>query len=191
MKAAFFCVDAQNDFMTPETARLYVPGSGEIRPRITDLTLLAMKRDIPVIASQDTHGHNDPEFKSFPEHCIGLTVGAELIPEACLLGTSIGKPPRNIPDVIITKQTYDVFSNPLTAKIVKAINAKQWFVYGVATDYCVRATVLGLRKMGCKVTVVKDAITGVSKDTTDKAYAEMRAAGVNFVSSDYVESVIA
>jgi nicotinamidase/pyrazinamidase len=187
MKAAFFCVDAQQDFMYHD-GKLYVPGAESLLLNISALTMLAMREDIPVIASTDIHTNHDPEFKLFPPHCIELTPGAALIREACL-GVGTGKAPRSIPDVIITKQTYDVFSNPLTAKIVKAVNAKQWFVYGVATDYCVRAAVLGLRKMGRKVNVVTDAIMGVAKDCSG-VISEMRAAGANFVSCNYVESAI-
>lgn len=181
MKTAFFCVDLQQDFIRPAGA-LYVKGSDQLIPVFQEITRIAMTSDIPVVASMDLHLQNDPEFKMFPPHCIALTHGSELIMETCM-GVESGKLPRHIPDIIITKQTYDVFSNPLTEKIIKAVGAKKWCVYGVATDYCVRAAVLGLRKMRCKVDVFANAIMGVAEHTTEKAIAEMRTAGANFVSS--------
>jgi nicotinamidase/pyrazinamidase len=187
MKTAFFCVDLQQDFVRSGGA-LYVKGAEQLIPTFQEITRTAMSFDIPVIASMDLHLQNDREFTIFPPHCIALTHGAELIREVCM-GVEEGKSPRHIPDVIITKQTYDVFSNPLTEKIIKAVGAKKWCVYGVATDYCVRAAVLGLRKMRCRVDVFADAIMGVAKDTTEKAIAEMRTAGANFVSSKNFEAL--
>lgn len=51
-------------------------------------------------------------------------------------------------------------------------------VYGIATDYCVRAAALELRKRGHEVVLVTDAIAGVAPETTEKALGEMRAAGI-------------
>ncbi|MGH9801820.1 MAG: isochorismatase family protein, partial [Blastocatellia bacterium] len=59
-------------------------------------------------------------------------------------------------------------------------------VFGVATDYCVRACVLGLVEAGACVQVVEDAIRGVAAETTDQTFAEMRAAGVKFTTTDEV-----
>ena len=188
MKAAFFCVDAQNDFMSPSGC-LYVKESVRILSKILELTYCAMHNNVPVVASMDLHAVHDPEFETFPPHCINLTPGAELDPEACVRVPD-SNPPRFIPDIIITKSTYDVFSNPLTEKILKIINAKQWFVYGVAADYCVRAAVLGMLKRRYKVNVIADAIAGVSADTTEKAYHEEKLAGAKFILTKDVEAMI-
>lgn len=181
MKTAFFCVDAQFDFMDP-SGKLYVKGAEATFPKIASLTSFAMQYRIPVIASRDWHHTRDPEFAMFPEHCVAGTTGAELIPASIAVGS--GSQSRVIPDVVISKQNYDVFSNSCAAKVVAAIKSHQWFVYGVATDYCVKATVLGLRKMRRKVYVVTDAIQGVAEDTTKMAICEMKAVGAKFVTYD-------
>ena len=56
-------------------------------------------------------------------------------------------------------------------------------VYGVATDYCVRAAVLGLLKRGCRVTVVEDAIAPVEKQTGEESLKLMRGEGAVFKST--------
>jgi nicotinamidase/pyrazinamidase len=59
-------------------------------------------------------------------------------------------------------------------------------VYGVATDYCVKAAVLGLQKRGLQTYVVQDAIKGVAPETTKQALEEMAAAGARFVTTEDV-----
>jgi nicotinamidase/pyrazinamidase len=51
-------------------------------------------------------------------------------------------------------------------------------VYGIATDYCVKATALDAAKAGYKVTVVAGLSRGVAPDTTAKALEEMKATGI-------------
>ena len=61
-------------------------------------------------------------------------------------------------------------------------------VYGVATDYCIKAAVVGLQKRGVQCYVVEDAISGVAPDTTKSALEEMVRAGARFVkTSDVLE----
>ncbi len=81
------------------------------------------------------------------------------------------------------KQSFDVFTNPATELILKKIKANQAVVYGVATDYCVKAAVLGMQKRGIQTLVVKDAIKAVNVNPGDgeKAIEEMEGAGAKFV----------
>jgi nicotinamidase/pyrazinamidase len=51
-------------------------------------------------------------------------------------------------------------------------------VYGVATDYCVRAAALGLAQRGYRTTVLTDAVAGITAEGTRDAFEEMRRAGV-------------
>ena len=51
-------------------------------------------------------------------------------------------------------------------------------VYGIATDYCVRATVLDAMASGYKVIFVKNLSRGVAPDTSQKAIDQMKAKGV-------------
>jgi nicotinamidase/pyrazinamidase len=58
-------------------------------------------------------------------------------------------------------------------------------VYGIATDYCVKASVLDALDRGYAVTVVSDLIRGVASGTSLDAIAEMKAAGAKFVETVY------
>jgi nicotinamidase/pyrazinamidase len=67
--------------------------------------------------------------------------------------------------------------------ILQAKGVTHLVVYGIATDYCVKASVLDALELGYPVTVVEDLIRGVAPDTSAAAIAEMKAAGAVFVSS--------
>jgi len=62
-------------------------------------------------------------------------------------------------------------------------------VYGIATDYCVKATALDAAKAGYKVIVVKELCRGVAPDTIEKALKEMRSAGVLIVERLDIERI--
>ncbi len=179
----FFNVDTQKDFMNKDGA-LYVPNAESIKGNLKKLTEFAADQ-INVISSVDVH-YGTEEYKDvetelkknggpFPNHCMKGSEGCKPIKETF---------PLDIFTTYITKQTYDVFSNPITKVALKGI--KEAVVYGVATDYCVKAAVLGMLKMGIKVTVVEDAIMGVAKDTTDAALKEMKDKGAAFVKTEEI-----
>ncbi len=97
------------------------------------------------------------------------------------------------------KQSYDVFTNPNLKVFLELADVKQAVVYGVATDYCVRAAVLGMQKQGVQCYVVEDAIKAVNIDFNGnpdpefgkKALEEMAKAGAKFVTTkDVLEDKI-
>lgn len=191
-RVAFFDVDTQFDFMDPAGA-LYVPGAETLRGNLRKLTAFAGRRRIPVVASADAHPPDDPEFKVFPPHCLKGSPGARRIPETRIGGAAVveaGAPFHRLPPlrrparVVIEKCVYNVFTNPAADRVVRSVGARDWVVYGVATDYCVRAAAMGLRKRGYGVTVVEDAIRAVAPDTGAKALAELRASGCGFILTD-------
>ena len=59
------------------------------------------------------------------------------------------------------------------------------YVGGLATDFCVRETVLDARRAGVHVTVLKDAVAGIDvhPGDSDRAFADMRDAGAEFTTS--------
>lgn len=81
--------------------------------------------------------------------------------------------------IIIENQACNVFSNPNTEDILRYMDVDRAFVYGVATDYCVLAAVMGMRKMGIDVILIKDCIAGIDPTTTANALQKMRDAGVH------------
>ena len=151
-ETVFVDIDTQFDFMDPSGA-LYVPGAGKFTPKLKRLSQFAAKNDILIISSADTHKKKDPEFKQFPAHCLSGSRGQKkiretLIGEHCFLPRKVFsrgelfKKVKGFRQVILEKDTYDVFVNPNLGRILKPFKAV--FIYGVALDYCVKYAVLGL-----------------------------------------------
>lgn len=89
--------------------------------------------------------------------------------------------------IFFEKQHYDVSTNPWFEKVIKAHAPHQAVVYGVATDYCVRAGALALRKAGVpEVYLVTDAIRGIKPEDCKKTLEELASAGVKFATSKEV-----
>ena len=86
-------------------------------------------------------------------------------------------------------EVYSIFANPLAEGLLKqlaaALGPLRFVVYGVATDYCVKATALDAVKAGLATTVLTDAIRGVEVQPGDTqgALDELRAAGAKFADS--------
>ncbi|MEK7831046.1 MAG: isochorismatase family protein [Acidobacteriota bacterium] len=191
----FFDVDTQCDFMEPGGA-LYVPGAETINPNLERLLSAAGKHGITTISSRCAHQPGDAEFEMFPPHCLEGTRGAERIfdglPE--LPRTEIAVDEMAVPwdeiapgkHYVVKKKVFDMFSSDWLAGLRErnVFRRKNCVVFGVATDYCVRACVLGLVEAGARVQVVEDAIRGVAAETTEQAFAEMRAAGIRFITTD-------
>ena len=193
----FFDIDTQHDFLDRDGA-LYVPDSESIRPQLERLLRAASERQITTVSSRCAHQVNDPEFAVFPPHCIDGTRGAERVfadlPNLPRRELPVGAAPEPQATLapathyLVKKQVYDLFSNPWLEGLREsgAFSGEQCVVFGVATDYCVRAAGLGLASTGAHVLLVEDAIRGVAPETTAKALEEMRAAGVQFTTTDKV-----
>jgi nicotinamidase/pyrazinamidase len=186
MTKIFFDVDTQNDFMNPDGA-LYVPGAEKLKPNLKKLAKYAIANKITVFGSYDYH-YGTEYFKDvetelskwggpFPDHCMEGSVGAVRIKETV---DSVGEE--------FEKQTYDVFTNSDIRKCLQDYKVDEAVVYGVATDYCVKAAVLGMQKLGIQCYVVEDAIAGVSPETTQKAIFEMKESGATFVKTEDILS---
>jgi nicotinamidase/pyrazinamidase len=92
----------------------------------------------------------------------------------------------NHEQIIVEKQSFDIFDNINVDKIVINLDVSDYVVFGVATDYCIKAAVLGLIRRGYKVSLVTDAVKAVTGEGEKGALIEMRDAGVVFVSTQDV-----
>lgn len=191
-RIAFVDVDTQIDFMQPEGA-LYVPGAETLVPNMKRLIEYARSSNTPIIASVDAHLADDPEFSQFPPHCVRATPGQKKIAVTEIVDAHLvpaePKDEDELPSngaVVLEKTVFSLFGNQNAEAIFRKIAADEYVVFGVATDYCVKAAVMGLLERGYSVAVVEDAIKGVTEDGTTLAIEEMRRAGARFVTTDQI-----
>lgn len=120
----------------------------------------------------------------WPPHCLQGTPGAELHPAL----------ERAKVDVVIDKgqdpnsQGYSGFQDTRLADLLRERGIDRLFVGGLATDYCVKNTVLDALALGLDVVVLEDAVGGVEAQPGDSARAveEMKEAGASFAASNEV-----
>jgi len=188
MSAIFIDVDSQLDFLYPAGA-LYVPGAERIVPAIAHLNRYAAGHGIPVISTTDAHAENDPEFATWPKHCVAGAFGQRK-PEVTLLDRRVVAPHRieGAQQIIVEKQTVDVFQARDFPPLLARLHPDRFVVYGVVTEVCVLYAVRGLLKLGKPVTVVADALQSLTAEGRDTALAEMRAAGVIITVAGYITS---
>jgi nicotinamidase/pyrazinamidase len=141
----FVDVDTQRDFLEP-TGRLFVRGSIDIRTNLARLTRFATGRDIPILATACAHTPDDVELTRFPPHCMAGTSGQERVPETLCAGSVVLTVCDDAGDLIAMYER----GSPI------------FVVYGVATDYCVKAIVNGLLKFQCRVAIVVDAVRAIN-----------------------------
>jgi nicotinamidase/pyrazinamidase len=183
--AALVLVDVQNDFC---------PG-GALAVREGDQVVPALNRLMPlfpvVIAGQDWHPEKHCSFKSqggpWPPHCVQGTRGAELHPglDQSRIAHYVRKADAPERDSYSEFNGHDETGHTLDALLNKH-GVKTLYVGGLATDYCVRATVLDGLARGYEVYVITDAVRAVNVRPNDgeKALLEMAARGARLVTSD-------
>ncbi len=189
----FFDIDTQYDFIMP-AGKLYVKGAEKIIPNLERLTKFAIENNIPVFASADSHPEDDPEFKQFPPHCLTGSAGNRKIKETYLPNAVVlrySEEKQNIDldklnGIIFTKNTFDVFSNPFVENLLKEINPTEVILYGVATDYCVKAAAESLLSRGYKVSIVKDAIKAVDEEDGLRTLKNLEEQGVKLIKTSEV-----
>lgn len=189
----FFDIDTQNDFMRP-AGSLYVPGAEEIVPNLQRLMDWARVNGVPVISSADAHAFDDPEFKIWQPHCVAGTPGQRRIPETafpdpvtipCVAG-AFRAPAQWAGQFIVEKRTYSVEDNPNYEAILASLGRRRAVVFGVATEFCVRAAALGLARRGFDVVLASDAVKSITVEGGREAWEEMAAAGVQMLTTSEI-----
>jgi nicotinamidase/pyrazinamidase len=64
-------------------------------------------------------------------------------------------------------------------ELLKRHGIRELIIYGIATDYCVKATAIDAAEAGYKVTVIEGLCRGVDPQTTAVALQEMKERGIN------------
>lgn len=188
-----WCVDAQKDFMHPG-GKLYVAGAEKLLPNIRRLVDAARDGRAFLVSHGCFHTVDDPEFQTFPPHCIKGTPGAEFVPEAMAreyvrvsneLGSSLPEDFLQNQQIILEKQTLDIFESRHAKAVLERLDRNaEFIVFGVVTEYCVRLAAKGLLERGRKVSVVGDAIETLSQEAGERTLSELKALGANLVTTD-------
>ncbi len=192
MRPAFLDVDTQVDFIEP-TGKLYAMGAERIKPNLARLVALARSTPVPLIASVDAHDEKDPEFAQFPPHCLRGTAGQKKLGETTS-GREVfvsSRRAERLPDprtehVVLEKQVFPVFGNENADAIFEKVGADTFYVFGVVTEVCVKAAVMGLLERGYAVKLVHDAIWPIDEKGGELAKKAMVARGAQLVSTDDV-----
>ncbi|MFN3429393.1 MAG: bifunctional nicotinamidase/pyrazinamidase [Candidatus Sericytochromatia bacterium] len=201
---ALILVDIQNDFC---------PG-GALAVHEGDRIVHVVNRLLPhfdlVVATQDWHPEAHGSFASnhegknpgdmhelaglpqvmWPNHCVQKTEGAEFHPELDLKPVEAVFRKGTDPAIDSYSGFYDNGRKKSTGLVgyFKDKGVTEVHVVGLATDYCVKFTALDAHQAGFATTVIEDATRGVNlaAGDVDRAIAEMKAAGINVVTSDAI-----
>jgi nicotinamidase/pyrazinamidase len=163
----FVDIDTQRDFLDPAGA-LHIAGSDAVVPNLARLTGFARARGIPVLATACAHTLEDDELRRFPPHCLIGTPGQARIAATDWPGGEVLTPDAlhfgDLPHhLTIEKRAFDVFCHPDADRLIGLYRRVHptFVVYGVATDYCVKAAVCGLLNRGSSVALVVDAVHAI------------------------------
>lgn len=182
-KKALIVVDVQNDFC-PGGSLAVAQGDDVVAP-LNKLIKEFLDRDEPVYKTRDWHPPKTKHFADYggtwPVHCVQNTRGAEFHPDLL-----------DDPRITVISKGFDEradgysgFDGTQLAQLLRDEGVQEVWVGGLATDYCVKHTVLDARREGFKVKALADAMrpVNVNPDDGQKALEEMGAAGAEIVGS--------
>ena len=186
---ALLVVDVQNDFCAGGT--LAVPDGDRVVDPINRLLAAHSAAGAAIFATRDWHpvgsSHFSDQGGDWPVHCVADTPGAAFHPRLRFPAATVVVSKGQAPD----SDGYSAFDGRLPAgeSLARALaeqHVGRLIVCGLATDYCVRASVLDARARGLDVLVVRDAIAAVDLRPGDGAAAlrEMEASGARLVTLD-------
>lgn len=196
-------VDVQADFTEIKSGALAVPGTDD--PYIDSVetaTRRFVAQGFAVYFTQDWHPADHVSFYTnnpgteplqvieingrpqvmWPPHCVQGTPGAEII----ITVTGSTKTVRKGTDPQF--DSYSGFADDGGHKteldnLLRQDGIKKLIIYGLATDYCVKATVLDALEAGYEVELVLDLCRGVSPETTGSAIQEMQERGATVINN--------
>jgi len=175
-KRALIVVDVQNDFC-PGGALAVAQGDEVVAP-LNKLIEEFLERGEPVFKSRDWHPKKTRHFAAYggtwPVHCVQNTKGAEFHPEL-IDDMHIRVISKGLGD----EDSYSAFRGTDLTLQLRRLGVEEVWVGGLATDYCVKNTVLDALKQGFRVKALKDAMRAVEVKPGDgeRAIAEMQSAG--------------
>jgi len=196
-------IDVQNDFC-PGGA-LAVPGGDTIIPVINSL----IPNFDAVIQTQDWHPEGHHSFASshdgkdpfdtiemdygeqvlWPDHCVQGSSGAEFHPDLNTTKTEviIRKGFRKEIDSYSTFYENDQKTPTGLTGYLKERGISELYVAGLATDFCVKWSVIDGLREEFKVHIIEDAVKGIDiNGSVEQAWKEMKDAGAEITSSEKI-----
>lgn len=181
--SALLIVDVQNDFCPGGS--LAVAGGDEVVPVLNAYADEFAAAGLPVLSDRDYHPPRTTHFAQYggawPPHCVQGTSGAEYHPQLRLPASTIHlvKGTGDDEDAYSVFQGRDESSGQSLTAILSERGIRMLYVGGLATDYCVKATVLDGLKAGLDMVLLQDAVRAVNVQPGDgeRAIEEMQAAG--------------
>jgi nicotinamidase/pyrazinamidase len=181
-KDALIVVDVQNDFCPGGT--LAVKEGDQVVPVLNRYIDQFTKAGLPIFATRDWHPEKTSHFITgggpWPPHCIQGSQGAQFHPDLKLptatvvVSAGMGSDEDGYSGFLGTDE-----SKAKLADLLRQRGVERIFVGGLATDYCVKHTVLDGLKEGFKVVLLANSVRGVNLKPGDseRAIEEMLRAG--------------
>lgn len=200
---ALIVVDIQNDFC--EGGSLAVENAHKIIPVANKVIDFFNKNHSLVVATKDWHPANHKSFAKnssrtigevgilnnlpqvwWPEHCIENTYGSNFHPDLKKIENIIYKGTDSEIDSYSGFFDNGKLKNTELLTLLKNNHISEVFILGLATDYCVKHTVLDALELGFKVNVIEDGCKGVNllPNDSENAIREMKEKGANIIKSD-------
>jgi nicotinamidase/pyrazinamidase len=186
-RLVFLDIDTQIDFMMPN-GKLYLEESRHIFGNLHRLIEYALLNRILIVQTADTHTEDDPEFETygFPPHCVAGTPGSRRVAETSLVPDLVisqgpGAPTPQIENervILIEKPSFSIASNPNALRFIESLRPCHFVAFGVATEGCVRSSVLSLLSLKFEVSVVIDAVAAGRVKAGEQTLEEFTSLGV-------------
>jgi nicotinamidase-related amidase len=190
MKEIFFLdLDTQRDLMLSE-GKLHVPGAERIVPKLRRIFDFAKMNAVTIVSSAMANDPDVPGGGTSLPYCVRGSEGQRKIDDTLLLhplilenklvDRSFADIVRKHQQIILEKQGFDVFGNPVTERLLRVLPQRA-ILFGVPLDQSVKLAALGLRRLGFKTVVIQNATLPLEPREAHKAEAAMRNAGVEFI----------
>lgn len=194
-KMALLIIDIQNDFCAGGS--LPVAGGEEVIEPLNEYARLFARRNQMIIASRDWHPADSHHFRihggTWPVHCVQNSWGAQFCPALRLPeGTIVVSSGMGVDE-----DGYSAFQGRdgrgcSLSELLEEQGVTELYVGGLATDYCVKWSVLDGLRLGYKVYVLRDAIRGINVEPGDVARAaeQMTDEGAAFITLEQMREAI-
>ena len=204
-------VDFQADFTEFKSGSLAVEGTDEEFVKLVEKNTKKLKEaGFPIFGTLDWHPANHVSFFTshpgkkaldvikirgkdqvlWPPHCVQNTPGAKVLLDQELFKAFV----KTATDPAF--EGYSGFQDDGGKKtgldsLLKKDKIGKVVVFGIATDYCVRATALDALASGFQTILIENLCRGVASDTSQKALQEMKAKGVFILDDIDLEKITA